>query len=86
MLATLIAQAFRKPGWVFEEKYDGDRILAYKEGHRVRLLSRNGKDRTERFPRIDVHTDFHVIACSGGQHNRRIPELAHLLPPTPMVL
>ncbi len=52
MLATLVAEAFEKPGWVFEEKYDGDRILAYKEGDRVRLLSRNGKDRTVRFPRI----------------------------------
>jgi bifunctional non-homologous end joining protein LigD len=52
MLATLVAEAFDKPGWVFEEKYDGDRILAYKEGDRVRLLSRNSMDRTERFPRI----------------------------------
>jgi bifunctional non-homologous end joining protein LigD len=52
MLATLVAEAFDAPGWVFEEKYDGDRILAYKEGGRVRLLSRNAKDRTERFPRI----------------------------------
>lgn len=52
MLATLIAGPFDKPGWVFEEKYDGDRILAYKEGARVLLLSRNGKDHTNRFPRI----------------------------------
>ena len=52
MLATLVPDAFDKPGWVFEEKYDGDRILAYKEGTRVRLLSRNGKERTDRFPRI----------------------------------
>ncbi len=52
MLATLVAEAFDEPGWVFEEKYDGDRILAYKQGSRVRLLSRNGKDRTERFSRI----------------------------------
>ena len=52
MLATLVAEAFDKPGWVFEEKYDGDRILAYKEGNRVRLLSRNGSDRTDRFPGI----------------------------------
>jgi bifunctional non-homologous end joining protein LigD len=52
MLATLVAEAFDKPGWVFEEKYDGDRILAYKEGNRVRLLSRNGTDRTDRFPGI----------------------------------
>jgi bifunctional non-homologous end joining protein LigD len=52
MLATLIAEPFDKPGWVYEEKYDGDRMLAYKEGVRVLLLSRNGKDKTERFAKI----------------------------------
>ncbi|MGA7825655.1 MAG: non-homologous end-joining DNA ligase [Steroidobacteraceae bacterium] len=52
MLATLVAAPFDRSGWAYEEKYDGDRILAYKEGDRVRLLSRNGKDRTERFPEI----------------------------------
>ena len=52
MLATLVPGPFDRPGWVYEEKYDGDRILAYKEEDRVRLLSRNGKDRTDSFPRI----------------------------------
>ncbi len=52
MLATLVAEPFDRPGWVYEEKYDGDRILAYKEGDRVRLLSRNDKDRTGSFPAI----------------------------------
>jgi bifunctional non-homologous end joining protein LigD len=52
MLATLVPEPFDKSGWVYEEKYDGDRILAYKEEDRVRLLSRNGKDRTDSFPRI----------------------------------
>jgi bifunctional non-homologous end joining protein LigD len=52
MLATLVAAPFDKPGWVYEEKYDGDRLLAYKEGDRVRLLSRNAIDRTDRFPAI----------------------------------
>lgn len=52
MLASLVPEPFDRAGWVFEEKYDGDRILAYKEGNQVQLLSRNGKDRTERFPRI----------------------------------
>ena len=52
MLATLVARPFDRTGWAYEEKYDGDRILAYKQGTRVRLLSRNGKDRTERFPQI----------------------------------
>lgn len=46
MLPTLVHEPFDRPGWVYEEKYDGVRILAYKEGRRVRLLSRNDKDRT----------------------------------------
>jgi bifunctional non-homologous end joining protein LigD len=49
MLATLVETPFHRPGWVYEEKYDGYRILAYKEGRSVALLSRNGKDRTESF-------------------------------------
>ncbi len=52
MLATLTPEPFYNPGWVYEEKYDGIRLLAYKEGSHVRLLSRSGKDLTGRFPRI----------------------------------
>ncbi len=49
MLATLVKEPLNQPGWVYEEKYDGYRILAYKEGSRVTLLSRNAKDRTAHF-------------------------------------
>ena len=49
MLATLVREPFDRQGWVYEEKYDGYRILAYKEGDRVTLLSRNQNDRTQRF-------------------------------------
>jgi bifunctional non-homologous end joining protein LigD len=52
MLATLVSEAFHRAGWVYEEKYDGERILAYKEGAEVRLLSRNAKDYTARFAEI----------------------------------
>ena len=52
MLATLVKGPFHKPGWVYEEKYDGIRLLAYKEGKRVRLLSRNDIERTSKFPEI----------------------------------
>jgi bifunctional non-homologous end joining protein LigD len=52
MLATLVRQPFDQPGWVYEEKYDGYRILAYKEGGRVRLVSRNQHDRTETYPQV----------------------------------
>jgi bifunctional non-homologous end joining protein LigD len=52
MLATLTAEPFEKAGWVYEEKYDGDRVLAYKEDDHIRLLSRSAEDRTDRFPSI----------------------------------
>ena len=52
MMATLVSEPFDEPGWVYEEKYDGIRILAYKEGSKVTLLSRNDKDRTASFPGI----------------------------------
>jgi bifunctional non-homologous end joining protein LigD len=52
MLATLVDAPFTKANWVFEEKYDGVRICAYKEGAGVSLISRNGIDRTSRYPEI----------------------------------
>ena len=52
MLATLVAEPIDRPGWVYEEKYDGYRILAYKEGSKVTLLSRNSKDRSLTFPGV----------------------------------
>lgn len=52
MLATRVPEPFHRPGWVYEEKYDGFRIVAYKEGSRVTLLSRNHKDRTASFREI----------------------------------
>ena len=52
MLATLVDAPFNKPGWIYEEKYDGVRMLAYKEGGKVTLISRNAIDRTARYPKI----------------------------------
>ena len=52
MLATLVDKPFSRKGWIFEEKYDGVRILAYKEGQKVNLVSRNGIDRTDRYEAI----------------------------------
>jgi ATP-dependent DNA ligase len=41
MAATLTQERFTGPEWAFERKYDGVRLLAFKDGQEVRLLSRN---------------------------------------------
>ena len=41
MAATLTEERFAGPDWVFERKFDGIRLLAYKRGADVRLYSRN---------------------------------------------
>jgi len=52
MHPTQVASLFHRTGWVYEEKYDGWRMLAYKEGRQVRLVSRAGRDHTRRFPKL----------------------------------
>jgi ATP-dependent DNA ligase len=39
MQPELAPEPFHRPGSVYEEKYDGWRMLAYKDGARVRLVS-----------------------------------------------
>jgi ATP-dependent DNA ligase len=41
MAATLTQDRFTGPEWSFERKFDGIRLLAFKDGVTVRLLSRN---------------------------------------------
>jgi bifunctional non-homologous end joining protein LigD len=52
MAATQVARPFDRPGWVYEEKVDGWRVLAYKDAAGVRLISRNGRDLTRRFAEL----------------------------------
>jgi bifunctional non-homologous end joining protein LigD len=40
------------PEWLIEIKHDGFRVIARKDGKRVRLYSRPGNDLTQRFPLI----------------------------------
>jgi DNA ligase D-like protein (predicted ligase) len=41
MAATLTQERFAGPEWIFERKFDGIRLLAFKQGSAVRLYSRN---------------------------------------------
>ena len=41
MAATLTEERFSGPDWLFERKFDGIRLLAYKRGANVQLFSRN---------------------------------------------
>src|SRR4030095_1394758 len=41
MAATLTQARFTGPEWIFERKFDGIRLIAFKQGSEVRLYSRN---------------------------------------------
>lgn len=51
-LAQLVDEAPEGPEWIHEQKFDGYRILAVKDGKEVQLLSRRFKDWTKQFPTI----------------------------------
>lgn len=48
-LARLADSVPEGDDWLFEMKYDGYRILAFVEGNRAKLVTRNGNDYTNRF-------------------------------------
>ena len=50
MAATLTDKRFKDPAWTFERKLDGIRVLAYKNGKKVELWSRNRLPLTANYP------------------------------------
>ena len=50
MQAQTRDKPFTEPGWLFELKYDGYRLLAHKSQGRIRLRYRSGKKATDAFP------------------------------------
>jgi bifunctional non-homologous end joining protein LigD len=52
MLATPSDDVPGGSGWLFEVKFDGYRAVSYISGGDARLVSRNGKDLTERFGEV----------------------------------
>lgn len=51
-LATLVHDTFSDAGWLFEPKLDGERCLVFKQGGRVRLMSRNRKELNDTYPEL----------------------------------
>lgn len=52
MLATLSHETFNDPEWIYERKLDGERVLVFKDGKSVRLMSRNGLDLSTTYPEL----------------------------------
>src|SRR6058998_3733081 len=52
MLPTLVEEPPRGPGWLFELKWDGVRVLALRDKGRVELWARSGARVTARYPEI----------------------------------
>jgi bifunctional non-homologous end joining protein LigD len=52
MLAEPATEPFTAPGWLFEIKYDGWRVLAAREKGRALVRTRGGRDATALFPEL----------------------------------
>ena len=73
MAATLTQERFTGPEWVFEQKFDGIRLLAYKKGNDVQLFSRNRlpqnippvRHAIERLPHEELILDGEITWPSG---------------------
>ena len=61
MLATLTDAPFDDPGWVFEDKYDGFRMIAEIRRGKVALYSRNGKIISRSY--IEVAKALEGVTC-----------------------
>jgi bifunctional non-homologous end joining protein LigD len=52
MAATLTQERFAGPDWIFERKLDGIRLLAFRHGREIRLLSRNKLSQNGAYPAV----------------------------------
>ncbi|HYY06109.1 MAG TPA: non-homologous end-joining DNA ligase [Candidatus Limnocylindria bacterium] len=91
MLPTLVEEVPRGPGWLFELKWDGVRVLALRAGGRVELWARSGARVTDRYPEIaaalvplgggDFALDGEVVALDdeGRPSFERLQQRMHLV-------
>jgi DNA ligase D-like protein (predicted ligase) len=52
-LATLTRDRFSDPAWIYERKFDGERCLAFRDGGRLRLMTRNRQQVNSTYPELD---------------------------------
>ena len=75
MAATLTQERFTGPDWIFERKFDGIRLLAYKKDHDVQLFSRNHlpqdlpavEQAIQRLPHHELILDGEITWRGGGK-------------------
>ncbi len=52
MLATLTHDHFSNENWIYERKFDGQRVLCFKKGKSIELKSRNKRNLNDTYPEI----------------------------------
>ena len=52
MLAVLTDKRFSDPDWIFERKLDGERVLVFRDGKRIRLVTRNRNTVNATYPEL----------------------------------
>ncbi|ALR29274.1 DNA ligase [Chryseobacterium sp. IHB B 17019] len=68
MLATLVDEPFDSNDWLYEIKWDGYRAVAFMEGKKIELKSRNDKSFAEKFyPIYDELTNLKLDAVLDGE-------------------
>ncbi|KPP86818.1 MAG: DNA ligase (ATP) [Rhodobacteraceae bacterium HLUCCO07] len=76
MLAVLTDARFSSPDWIFERKLDGVRLLVFRYGDRIRLMTRNCNEVSDTYPELvkalarqparDFVADGEVVAFDGN--------------------
>jgi ATP-dependent DNA ligase len=77
MLATLTDTPFDDEGWIFEDKYDGFRMIAVTKSGKVTLYSRNGKIISHNYIEVarvleEVEGDAVIDGARRARYERRL--------------
>jgi ATP-dependent DNA ligase len=70
-LATLTADRFSDPAWIFERKFDGERCLAFRAGPQLRLMTRNRQPALR--AEVPVYLYVFDVLWADGRDARPLP-------------